>query len=235
MFVSTSNFYSDSRSIYPAEIAFAKFSLKEGVIDSMSIRIDPGELPMGSRYSAEMHSKENHKYPLPNSKGADGEKDYAVILLQVINFFKSEKTLPIFFTSGHPESRCIKVFEDTIKVLKLIFEKTGEYEISAQLKIYPIDELFFFLVKQIVEVKNIQEEDTDDLESFTSIAYAQDKFNRTDNDFAYHSVSCDFHYEKDASVHCCLSRVKRYGYIIAKWCCDAGKYEIKEGYHYPAL
>lgn len=235
IFVSTLDFYSDSKSIYPAEIAFSKFSLKEGIIDAISIRINPGPLPMGSRYSAEVHAKATHKYPLPESDSADGETDYIEILMQIVEFLKSEKTMPIFWTEGNPDvSNQKTVFDNTTKVLKLIFDNAGEYEISAELKIYPIDELFFYLIKQLVEVKKLQDEDTDDLDSFSSIQFANDRFKRTDYDFAYiGSLSCDYHFEKDAVVNCCLSRVKRYGYIIAKWCSQDDKYEIREGHHYP--
>jgi hypothetical protein len=235
IFVSTLDFYNDHKSIYPAEIAFAKFSLKDGIIDATSIRINPGSLPMGSRHTAEMHASQIHKYPLPDSKTADGETDYIEICWKIVQFLKSENTIPIFFTEGNPDvSNQKKVIENTTRVLKQVFDNAGEYEASEILKVYPVDELFFYLIKEIVEIRKIQEEDTDDLDAFNSVQYAHLKFQTTDNDFAYiGNLSCDFHLEKDAITHCCLSRVKRYGYVIAKWCCQKEKYEIKEGRHYP--
>lgn len=233
-FVSSSYFYEDSSSIYPAELAFVKFSLKEGVMKSLSIRINPGELPLGSTYLAKKHAQETHRYPLPeDDEYSAGETNYIKILVQILDFIETLDEFPIFFTEGNSEIHNeVKILENTRKVLAHVCEEAGEFKLAKSLKIYSIYELLFFLKKKVVNIKELQLDSADS--AFSSVKYAYDKYKATDSDFAYSTIGCDYHSEQDISKNCCLSKAKRYGYILSKWCCQENKYELKPGCHFPA-
>lgn len=233
--VSASHFYEDSNSIFPAEIAFAKYSMMEGIMDSMSIRINPGKLPLGTVYAAQTHSKETHRYPLPDDKNCEGESDYIEILIQILNFIEPLKKIPILYTEGHGHSNTphkSKTLESTRKVFKQIFEGAGEYITCSQLKIYSIYELLFELKKKIVEMKQGIDVNNDDC-AFRSIRDVYQSYCASNNDFDRIVQGCEFHNENDVNNHCCLSSVLRQCYIISNWCCQTGKYELKPGHHFP--
>src|SRR5690349_1410220 len=66
IFFSTSYFYvSLQGEIFPAEIAMSKFSLKEGVYDTLHMLVNPGKLPIGAAGPAAAHALKTHKLPLP--------------------------------------------------------------------------------------------------------------------------------------------------------------------------
>lgn len=223
-FINTTSFYDSTDGTFPAELAIAKFSLKQGIIDDIQIRINPGKLPKGAPDTA-LKNAEKHKYDLPTDN--DVEPDYMVILETMIKFLHPMDKLPIFFTEGNMRDKKIEL-EETRRVVAKIFYESEED--GMEVKIYPIDELFFTLQKITTANKNRLNETKNP--PFSSIAFAADKFNKF-NDFFYSSRGCDFHREKDAEPECCLSIVRRYGYTIAKWCSDGNRYELHEGKHFP--
>ncbi len=170
---------------------------------------------------------------MPDQGNLIGEDDYVSILLKILSFLKNsdDDTIPIFYVEGNPDipSEAEK-FSNTKRIIKLIFEQAGEYEVSSDLKVFPVVELFYFLYNKITERKKNPRNS-----SFPSISYAQSKFQATEYDFAFLShLTCDYHYEKEAVDRCCLSKVRCFCYTIAKWCSQQELYPIKEGRHYPA-
>jgi predicted DNA-binding transcriptional regulator YafY len=67
---------------------------------------------------------------------------------------------------------------------------------------------------------------------FSSIASAAEKLRKFE--FTYTTNGCDYHHEKDVEPNCCLSIVRRHGYMIAKWCSDGSRYQLQQGKHFPS-
>jgi hypothetical protein len=52
--------------------------------------------------------------------------------------------------------------------------------------------------------------------------------------FSLLAKSCKYSIEeKDVEQHCCLSKVRCYGYVISDCCSRGTEYEVKKGKHYP--
>lgn len=206
----------------------AKFSLREGVFDAIHVQINPGQLPLGSALDAQEKSKNSHKYSLPPN--CEGETCYMKILERMVKFLHPMEKLPIFFTDGSTINDQAS-FQETKKVVKKIFFESQEDDILADIKIFPMDELLYQLQMVTVDCKNRLNGTNEP--KFPSVVYAADKFNHDNSiEFCYTS-GCDFHEKEDASKDCCLSKVRRFGYIIAKWCSNPTKYELISGKHYP--
>lgn len=219
-FISASSFYKTSDDIFPAEIALAKFSLKEGVFDDIHIRINPGKLPLGSTLEAMEKLKNFHKYPLPPD--CDGERDYMAVLEKIVGFFQPSQTIPILFADN-----LMKVsVDETRKIIKKIFRESMEDDTSV--KVYSIIELFYALQRKAVANKNLLNETKE--APLPSLPNAELKFK--DSTYA-NSPGCEFHIENNAAHNCCLTRVRCDGYTMSKWCSDGNRYELKEGKHFP--
>ena len=207
----------------------AKFSLKEGIIDDLHVQINPGVLPLGSSADALEKSEATHKYPLPPK--AKGEKDYLEVLKSIVTFLHPMDKLPIIFGEGNTRDNK-KPLEDTCRILDKIFYASGEDDVMKDLQIYPIDELFFILNKRTTANNNRFRDDKK--EPLPSISYAASNLKSTvDIAFGFVSKACDFHASKEVFTHCCLSKVRSYGYSFAEWCSNFTKYLKKEGKHCP--
>lgn len=169
-FINTTSFYENDDGIFPAELAMAKFSLKEGIIDDIQIRINPGELPKGAPATAQ-EKAESHKYDLPPK--CEGETDYMNILETMIKFLHPMDKLPIFFTEGNMRDN-VNALQETRRTIDKIFYESQEDDMISELKIYPIDELFFLMQKMTTLNKNRQNGTTD--APFSSITFAAIKF-----------------------------------------------------------
>lgn len=225
-FITTSSFHTTKADIYPAELAIAKFSLKEGIIDDFQIHINPGKLPLGASLKALEKSQATHKYPLPPC--CTGEGDYFFVLESIVRFLHPMDKLPIFFTHGNTRDDLERMLE-TCRTIKKIFYESREDGMLKSVKVYPIDELFFMLQKVTVTRKNSLKGTNETL--FPSIAYASSKLK--ENRFVNTTKGCEFHDDKKVSIHCCLSQVRRLSYIIASWCSTGQNFELKKGKHFP--
>lgn len=226
-FINTSSFFSDNEDVYPAELALAKFSLKEGIMDEIQILINPGDLPMGSRNVAQDNSKKGHRLPLPPD--CPGETDYMKILEKIVKFLHPFDKMPILFTEGNVLQNPRSLIE-TKHVVEKIFYEAQEDSMMSYVKIYAIDELFFMLQKMSVIAKNRLNEKADKI--FPSIFYAADKFQA--DRYCHLTTGCEFHNNIEADPHCCLSKVRRYAYTIAQWCSDETRFPLVAGKHRPA-
>lgn len=226
-FICTSSFYDGSEGIFPAELAMSKFSLKHGVFATMQIRINPGILPLTAAHLAREKSDKTHKYPLPPN--CLGEEDYLNILTEMIKFLHPFEKFPILFSEGNfREGK--QTLTETNKIVQKIFYESQAPNLFGNLKIYPIDELFFVIQRTTVTNENIQNETSK--ASFPSVPYASNVFQSHSHNFES-AECCDFHYEEDARNHCCLSKVFQYGYMFDEWCGNKNRYERIEGQHYP--
>lgn len=224
-FISTSMFYDCNENIFPAELAVAKFNLKDGVYQDIQIRINPGELPLGARHDAQEISNKIHQYPLPPN--CDGEKDYMTMLETMIRFIHPLDKLPVFFTEGYDTKK--DSMSKTRKIVERIFYESAEDDMMADVKIYPIEYLFQIL--QRATITNINRLNDTNEKPFSSISFAANKF--YNNQYEYSAHGCQFHYDKDCTQHCCLSKVRRYGYMMAEYCANKDRFPLQEGQHYP--
>jgi protein maelstrom len=221
-FVSASSFVETSNDIFPAEIALAKFSLKEGVFDHVHLRINPGKLPLGTALEVQEKAKKYHKYPPPPN--CDGEKDYMRILETIVRFFQPSKTIPILFADKVEHSDSVK---ETRKIIKKILHESHEDDIN--IKVFSVIDLFFALQKKAVANMNLL--NGTNKAPMPSLPTAEHKFSNCE--YAYSSTGCDYHTDQDVVKNCCLARVRFDGYSIAKWCSDENRYQLKEGRHFP--
>lgn len=219
-FINATAFIEIEDESYPAELALAKFSLKKGISEVFHIRINPGELPLGSAFEASKYSKDYHNYPLPPD--CEGEKDYMAILEKFIQFIHPMAKLPIFFSEGNTRESPIP-WRKTRKVLEKIFYHSLEDDLIDDIKVYPLEELLFVL-NRITTLTN-------KITPFPSIVSAAEQLNQ--DCFEYSTAGCDFHESIDKSANCSLSKVRRAGYIFAKYCCNPEKYPAVEGAHFP--
>lgn len=232
-FVSATCFFESPKNIYPAEIAFAKFSLQDGIFDSMSFEINPGILEVGSAYDAQVIADETHKYPLPDESTVIGESDYMKIVMKILDFLPQDSDLPIFFTEGFDEIPAeAKTLKSTQRVMTHIFEKAQEYDVARSLRIYSIIELLYYFKETTSNILNEQNCDSSE-KSFRSFHEALSKFKLTNAEYKYSAPACMYHENLDVIPHCAFSKCVRLGYIISKWCSQGSKYLLKPGFHFP--
>lgn len=214
---------------FPAELAIAKFSLKRGIIDEFHILINPGELPIGSAFEAKDFSMRYHRLPLPPKCKPEPkcktekfyepvmEKDYEIVLEKMMMFLAPMEKLPIFFTEGNVRHDAMR-WRKTRKILEKIILQSGKAEdLMDDIKVYPMDELFFALQRHL----NPKHTGT--------IVHASHEL--TKDPFEWATKGCQFHEIEDASNNCCLSKVRRAAYSISSLC--SKKDMLIEGSHYP--
>lgn len=220
-FFSTSYFAQTlSGDIFPAEIAMAKFSLSKGVFDSFSMKVNPGNLPLGATADAKQHSEKTHKIMLPPE--CEGETSYAIILRKISDFVGAntfDSFPPIFVTPD--------LYNDNFKAANFTLDKIlSENKVdNFQFRLYPTEYLLLKLQKKYFE--SIESP----MKPFTSILTARDALHR--EKFMYTDIGCKYHRVLDANEHCCLSKVKRWGYAIATSCLTPGTDELIPGRHFP--
>lgn len=215
-------------------MAMAKFSLKHGIIKDFQVEICPGMLPSGAECQARLKSMESHRYELP-AKGAK-ESDYIQVLLQMIDILENddqfEEGFPIIFTEGNtkglPEQ---KLLINTQRAMVKIIEKCCEYKLATDIKVYPLSMLVYYLDKVISLEKNLDA--TGKVQSYQNVAEAHVNFDFAMHDYEVTTEGCDFHNEIDAKKSCCLSKVRRFSYALAKLFSNPQKYQFVEGRHYP--
>lgn len=226
-FINVTTFCESLESAFPVELAMAKFSLKEGVVDDLHIQINPGQLPLGSHAVALEKSKKEHHYQLPPN--CAGESDFLTVLEKIMKFIHPSNKLPIFFSEGNTRDNRVPL-QETLKSFDRICYESLEDQLMKEIKIYPIEELFYELQRVTAINKNRQNPDSPVIR-FPSIQYAAYKFRN--DDFRYTTEGCLFHEDEGATEHCCLAKVRRFCYTITKWCADGSSYDLREGRHFP--
>lgn len=206
-------YYQDiiTKKTYPAEIGVAAFNLQDGLIAAFSLKINPGELPIGSAASAMYRSNKIHGYQVlpPNHEGA--EADYKVIFHSVSEFLLSGDVgvdddggdiyPPIFVHPALDELKSVKAVLETICV---------EAKVDIRFHIYPLEHLLFEFVDTMRDFQP-----SDDRQKFASIKKAC-QFLLQNNANGELAAGCEFHNNTDRRYHCCLSKVKRWAGMIVE-------------------
>lgn len=207
--------------IFPAEIGISKYSLREGIIDSTHMFINPGKLPLGTSNDAQEHSQKTHRLPIPPS--AKGSTSYYEVFSKILDFVHdgTSHDFPVFFTNS-----------DELKETKMIVDKIAKEteEFSLDIKVYPIENLFYPMKKQTVQIKN-EANGTND-KPFPSIFIAKDMIDRDKYRYSL-NLGCNYHDMEDCSTFCSLSKVKRWGFVISDYCVHDLRIKFIPGQHVP--
>lgn len=191
--------------------------------------ICPGELPKGAECQAKLKSDESHKFQLPTND--DKESDYIKILLSILDILEHDNDFadgfPIIFTEGGTKSLPEqKLLINSRRSMVKIMEESSEYKIASDLQIYPLSMLVYYLDKVISKAHRKDEH-------FKSIDEAHVNLDFAMHDYEVTTEGCVFHNELDAKKNCCLSKVRRFCYALAKLFSNPRKYPFIEGKHYP--
>jgi hypothetical protein len=152
----------------------------------IQIRINPGELPIGSCFTAMEKSEASHRFPLPPN--CPGESDYLKILDTMIKFLHPLEKLPIFFTEGNTRDNKVPLSE-TCKIVDKIFYESQEDDVMQSLKIYPLDELLF-VMQRLTSMKKKRMNKSFD-QPFPSVSYAADRLKA--DSYLDTTKGCRFH------------------------------------------
>ena len=175
--------------------------------------VNPGELPIGFAADAINHSAQTHKRKLPPD--VEGETDYVIIFKKMMEFLgvdDPKKKLPILFVEPGMNNKDYKAAQLTLdKLVKL-------NKLNIEFRLYPTEYLLFKLHKKTTD------------EPFSSVLMAKEMMRR--DKFEYSDIGCEFHRNEEASQHCCLAKVKRWGFIFSSYCLNDSDEKIC-GRHYP--
>jgi hypothetical protein len=211
--------------VYPAEVALAKFSLRQGNYQTLHFTINPGKLPSGSGSSALEKSTKEHRYDLPKFDENDNT-DYYEIFEEILNFIDGDErdVLPIFYCQNE-----LYINEKKVQLtLEKILHENSENSLMNSLKIFPIEHLLFHLTSETVEIQNVKRNLK--LISMPSKVFAERKFKHY-----CMADGCEYHAIMDATRFCSLAKVRSFGYILAEYCCDFDNYPNIPGQHHKHL
>lgn len=189
--------------------------------------INPGILPTGFYGDAAFHSKKSHRIELPTEeRDTPGETNKRKIFSSIMDFVGARKFNKLqvqpFFT-GIEEKEI-----EAVEIALEIFAQESGYEYNA-FTLLPVDQLMYKLHIKCSEIQkglNLAQN-----QPLKSLASARDAIEH-DYEFAYSSIGCDYHNEIDFPNFCCLSKVQRWGFSIARNCLDH-RFRIIPGGHCP--
>lgn len=201
----------------------AKFSIADGVFETMHKLINPGQLPPGFRDEAMHHAKKTHKLPLPPN--IEGEEDYKIILNDIRKFVCEEShEIPLVFVNIRFDS---SEYQAAVLAVRKIFKEAGEPEMKFQL--CPVDVLFLALQRKVIDTRNTSRGTNEaPIESILLAAHFLEI-----EEFPAAYLNCDFHENEveEYTLHCSLAQVRRWCFVISSYCCDEAV--TIPGRHYP--
>lgn len=175
-------FLKTKKDVYPAEMALSKFSLNEGIIDTVHFHIDLDtryELPQGLLNTAKMTSEDTHQIPLSPDprKGTFSRIEQKHAKDRLADFLGTDSVL---FTLQE-----MHIKHDVMEVVERTFMKVMELKVT----VAPLQELFRALKNDekyyVIDVTKIL----------------------LDNCYeSYASIGCMHHFEVDAPKFCSLAR-----------------------------
>uniref|UniRef100_A0A182NCG6 HMG box domain-containing protein n=1 Tax=Anopheles dirus TaxID=7168 RepID=A0A182NCG6_9DIPT len=213
-FISFAYFCLTSNGTYiPAEVGVVRYSLECGVKDKLHLFINPGTLPLGMAFEAQLHSDEDHQLPIPPN--AMGESDFDKIAMTLLAFLLQDGEMPLLFTDH----------DDVAKVESMLLDVLEERAEGMRLYVCPLAELFFQLKKR-------GQQDLLERSTFPSVHIAQQIITRDVYDYTK-GISCEYHEHRDNVKYCALSRCIRWAYVISDNCCADMSIAMEPGKHLP--
>lgn len=187
--------------------------------------INPGKIPLGFAGDVIRISETTHRIPPPNEH-TEGETDYKKLFKLIMEFVGATEfdraKIPPFYAGLNNEEI------DSAMITLDIIAQENNFNFNA-FSVFPIDMLFYKLQHKCIMVQSQLKIP----ENFplSSQVYARHCL-ETDDDFMFCSIGCEYHNDNDVAYVCCLSKVKRWGYCIAKYCID-NRFEVIPGRHCP--
>ncbi|XP_055541232.1 protein maelstrom homolog [Wyeomyia smithii] len=213
--ISFNYFCKTTAEIYiPAEMAIIRYSLEQGVIDKLHMFINPGNIPLGLAYEANILSEETHRLPTPPD--AMGETNFEEIFEKILDFTQyKDKKHRLFFA----EEKQAAVVENILEQL------ANESKFPGKFVVCPLGDFFF-------QLKRASEREGLDICLFPAKTVA-DILLKKDNYEYTGGIACEFHEKLEVSRFCCLSKIIRLSYIISDSCCLDLNIEMVAGRHLP--
>ncbi|XP_034477440.1 uncharacterized protein LOC117783969 [Drosophila innubila] len=175
-----------AKDIYtPAELASAEFSLQEGVQNVYHTLINPGSAVYGSLSETQEHANATHQLPVPPN--ALGNEDIEGVYANLLDFVR---TGLVFTLQDH-----LQIVNNALKFLR--------GGVASQLKVYPIEYLFYFL-KKVTSQESMHIRD---------VQFQLDRHELLPN------ISCEFHEQRGLINHCAKSLVTRWAFKFAENLC----------------
>ncbi|XP_013105572.2 protein maelstrom 1 [Stomoxys calcitrans] len=199
----------------PAELAVCKFSLLEGVSRVYHTLINPGVNIYGHQYEAQHHADTTHNLPLPPM--ALGDKNLGNIYNEVLNFIRDPETNS--YSPLYTLKECIHIVDSVLEFLKA---DNGANNLD--LKIYPIQYLFYIMKEATCEVGEIEK---------PSSFYITDAYFERDFYEYQIGIGCQFHEKNDRCKYCTQSYVTRWGYMFCDYMCRDLAIRLEPGRHCP--
>lgn len=193
-----------SEPLMPAEVAFARFSLSEGVKETFHALLNLTPLPMMYTYSAKAHAEKTHHIP---PRAGLGEKEAAAVKRDLANFLRNE---PVFVADTYKDHG---QRENMARFLRESLDMGGE--------VYDLPSLLATMEKTVVGYRP----ETGAQNNGPWLALIGQVLNTPssaekyfeDDPFLFKTKSneaCDFHHAIDNGQFCSLNIVKRRVYSI---------------------
>lgn len=197
------------------------FSIKNGIQMKCHSLINPGKLPLGHAFAAKSHSERTHKLPPPPN--AKGDEDYVIIINLLTEFLTQLKN------SNDKVFLLLVMEQEQEMVENLLTQLCDAAEISTE-KYVVLPLIYFFeKLRQYCEAYYRYKPNF----PFTYAA-AISHLERDIFDYIPGN-GCEYHEKDEINIHCALSRVTRYAYIILEHTMDICEVESKKPtFHFPA-
>jgi len=208
--------YCTNKQYYPAEIAVARFTLREGVTPDnvFHMMCKPGSLPLGYSAQAKIISEETHQIITPI--GCDDENNMFQVIDSFMKFMTELKSDKYKMPPVYAIAKNMPVVEN---VLQNFCAESGHQEDLFQ--VYSMEHLFYVLRNSVAE-KVVWP-----VISMSILELEKDIY-----DFC-HEIPCSFHDNSDVPNHCSRSHVIRSAFIVCDNCCGDLEIELIPGQHVP--
>lgn len=180
--------------IYPAELALAKFNIKNGLQESINFHIDM-ELPVGLLNEAKNLAEDTHQIPSMNRSDESRQGKFKLIS------FASARTILAHFLN---DQKIVFSFTETLNKYKDI--ESSEAVLN---KLFNLQDIVVGSTEQLLATLLIR----DGQPLHESLNVREKLLKNHWEDF---SIGCTHHIKVDANKYCTLARVKRWAFRICQ-------------------
>lgn len=192
----------------PLELGIVKFTLKEGIEDSLHMFIDAGPAPDGYAREAKEHSEETHQIPLGGFKPSDKYEcvSYAKVLERIDQFVVEEKLFspsmgsigvrPLF---GTPHDQRELALIQSRSCLATIGKRAHNVDFAKGFEVLDITKLLYNIYIKVSKP--------------TFVGLCLDKMSSSSLDYTP-NTRCEYHEEKDCKF-CAIALSKKLAYLLS--------------------
>ncbi|KRT81651.1 hypothetical protein AMK59_5331 [Oryctes borbonicus] len=198
---------------FPAEIALAKFNLRNGIIteDVYHKLVHPGPLPLGYSAIAKITAQETHQ--IQHMENEDNTEEVLMGLIDKLTETADSDSLPPIYVS----EKDILMVEN---VLKNLCRKHGHPNLFL---LYSLQYLLFSLKNNISPIG---------MKVWPTVSVSKLQLEKDVYDFCS-GISCAYHENSEIPIYCSQSQVIRWAYIICDNCIGDLGLPIIKGQHVP--